>query len=314
MILFRWCRNFFGTLLILAGVLVSVAASGQPTEDPGVRDFDEEITFIETLRGVEFPDVVVHRQIRRSELKEYLRSTFSRDLSVSEQDYFDVLRTLHLIDEEPADPLEVLLDLYVSQVLAFYDPIEDVFYSIDEPPPGAPALMTAAFQRAVTIHELVHVLQDQKFGAGDVLVETMDDWDKSLAYHSLIEGEATLVMLDVLLGDLGGSLDEALEDDQIVTALGEAAALDLAGDDVPAYFVESLKFPYIEGLAYAIDLYRRGGWKALELAHHSPPGSSEEILDGEKPDTIEPLGIEVHGSRNDAGRVPLALPARCRGG
>lgn len=287
----RCVRHLFLTLLILAVSGCSSASAGKDSPPPPPRPFDEEISFIEDLRGVRFIEEVAHTEIRRADLRDFLRDTFARDLSISTDDYFDVLTALHLIEDEPQDPLETLLDLYMSQVLAFYDPIEDMMYSIDEAPETGGVMMTAAFERAVTIHELVHALQDQSFGAGERLSSRSDDWDRSLAYHALIEGEATLVMLAALVADLGGSLDQALEDDQIVTALGEAAAANLAQDAAPAYFIESLKFPYVEGLAYAIELYREGGWEALERAHASPPGSTEEIYDGEPPAGVEPLGV-----------------------
>lgn len=288
----RRCRNLPLFFVILWVFLCPVASAEQGDAVAAARPFEDEIQFIEELRGLKFPTGMIHREIRRADLRDYLRETFARDLSLSEQDYFDSLRVLHLLGPEPADPLETLLDLYVSQVLAFYDPIEDTFYSIDEAPEGSSALMTAAFERAVTIHELVHALQDHSFGAGETLSAIVDDWDRSLAYHALIEGEATLVMLAVLLENLGGSLDQALADDQIIAALGEAAAMDLSQDGAPAYFIESLKFPYVQGLAYAIRLYREGGWSALERAHRSPPVSAAEIYDRREPGSISPIAHE----------------------
>lgn len=284
---------------ILEGLLVSVAlaATGVAAEEPGAhpppRPFEEEITFIETLRGLELPEIVEHRTIPRDELKEHLRAAWARDLPMDDSDYFAVLRALHLIEEATDDPLEVLLDLYVSQVLAFYDPIEDLLYSIEEAPDSELGIMNATFQRAVMIHELVHAMQDQIFDAGTRLSERVDDWDRSLAYHALIEGEATLVMLAVVIEDLGGSLDEILSDDDVLEGFAEAAAIDLSQEGTPAYFVESLKFPYVDGLTYAIAAYREGGWDTLARAHQAPPSSTEEIYDGELPKKwVEPIEHE----------------------
>lgn len=287
----RCVRHLLSAFIILTVSGCSSTAAGNDSAGLTPRPFDEEIRFIEELRDVRFDGPVAHTEIRRDDLREFLRDSFARDLSISTEDYFDVLRALHLIEDDPRDPLETLLDLYVSQVLAFYDPIEDVMYSIDEAPEGGGVMITAAFERAVTIHELVHVLQDRSFDAGERLSAISGEWDQSLAYHALVEGEATLVMLAALVADLGGSLDQALEDDQIITALGEAAAIDLARNAAPPYFVESLKFPYVDGLTYAIELYREGGWEALRRAHASPPGSTEEVYDGESPGPLTPLGV-----------------------
>lgn len=287
----RRCRDRSVIFVILGLLLCPFASAGEGDQPSAAGLFEQEIAVIEELRGIEFPSGMIHREIRRADLKKFLRTAFARDLSLSERDYFDSLRALHLLDRESEDPLETLLDLYVSQVLAFYDPVDDIFYSIDEAPQGSPVVMTEAFERAVTIHELVHALQDHSFGAGETISATVDDWDRSLAYHTLVEGEATLVMLAVLIDGLGGSLDQALADDQIIAALGEAAAMELDEEEAPAYFIESLKFPYVEGLAYAIRLYREGGWDALEQAHRTPPLSAAQIYDDEAPDRVETIGI-----------------------
>ena len=52
------------------------------------------------------------------------------------------------------------------------------------------------------------------------------DTDGELAYHALLEGEATLVMLDYLLSKSGQSFDEAVKSDFLINALGGAAAAD----------------------------------------------------------------------------------------
>lgn len=282
------CRIIPVIVILLGSISSSVAYADEPVANEPERPFSEEIRYIETLRGVTFSGDVIHREIRRSDLREYLRGAFARDLSISEEDYFEILRSLHLIDQEPRNPLDSLLDLYVGQVLAFYDPVENVMYSIDEVPEESP-VMTAAFERAVTIHELMHALQDQRFDAGETIEASVDHWDRSLAYHALIEGEATLVMLAVLIEDLGGSLEEALADDQILVALGEAASIGMVSEETPAYFVESLKFPYVQGLAYVIGLFREGGWTAVNQAHESPPSSTEQIYDHQMPGSIAPI-------------------------
>ena len=47
---------------------------------------------------------------------------------------------------------------------------------------------------------------------------------------------------------------------------------------VPRYFVESLKFPYLEGLKLCVEGYRRGGWKMLDKMDANPPRTTREVL------------------------------------
>jgi hypothetical protein len=271
---------------ILILLLVSLASSPMPAEPAAIapEPFSEEIATVERLRGLEFPRTVTHRTLARSDLRDYLERVWRRDLPVEPHHYFGILEALHLIDEVTGDPLDVLLDLYVDQILAFYDPIEDVFYSLDQPPERIASLMTSSFDRAITVHELMHALQNQLHDAGGTLSERRDDWDGSLAYHALIEGEAMLVMLSALVEELGGSLEQVVEDDQVVTALAAAAQADIGGTaGAPPYFVESMKFPYVWGLDYVIRLYREGGWEAVDHAHRHPPTTTREIYRGEAP-------------------------------
>src|SRR2546426_6507173 len=48
--------------------------------------------------------------------------------------------------------------------------------------------------------------------------------------------------------------------------------------DAPRYFVESLKFPYIEGLKLVVQAYRRSGWKEIDRMHANPPRTTREII------------------------------------
>src|SRR4051794_40842582 len=53
------------------------------------------------------------------------------------------------------------------------------------------------YERGVLIHEMVHALQDQHFGL-DRLHETAFGSDAELARAALVEGDATLTMIEVL--------------------------------------------------------------------------------------------------------------------
>jgi hypothetical protein len=277
--------------LLILFLVASLASLPMHAETAAIapEPFSEEISSVERIRGLEFPRAVTHRTLARSDLRDYLERIWRRDLPLEPHRYFEILEALHLIDEMSGDPLDALLDLYVDQVLAFYDPIEDIFYSLDQPPERIASLMTSSFERAITVHELMHALQNQLHDAGGALSERRDDWDSSLAYHALMEGEAMLVMLSALVEELGGSLEQVVQDDQVVTALAAAAQAEIGGaGGAPSYFVESMKFPYVSGLDYVIRLYREGGWEAVDRAHLRPPTTTREIY------------------RGDAGRAPVA--------
>jgi len=106
------------------------------------------------------------------------------------------------------------------------------------------------------------------------------DTDASLALHALLEGEATLVMLQYLLDSAGQKLDDVVANPEMLAML--TASLNGADASIssstPRYFSESLKFPYAEGLKMVIEGYRRGGWKMIDRMDENPPFSTREVL------------------------------------
>jgi hypothetical protein len=173
-----------------------------------------------------------------------------------------------------------MLALYDSQVLAFYDPLTHTYFAVRQLPESVGVLSDSeALRDSVVIHELVHALQDQRFGAAQRDLALQHDTDGELAYHALLEGEASLVMLEYLLEKEGQSFDEAVKSDVLVGAMSAASAAEKSLDaKAPRYFVESLKFPYFDGLKLVVDGYRRGGWKELDRMHANPPRSTREVL------------------------------------
>src|SRR5688572_6625123 len=107
------------------------ASSLQSEQFPAAR----QMQVIEELRELKFEGPVTEKKIERAQLRRFLEEQMEKGLPLPADDYVRTLRALHLIGDEK-DPLPQLLDLYESQVLAFYDPVEHVYYSLDRPPPG----------------------------------------------------------------------------------------------------------------------------------------------------------------------------------
>lgn len=235
------------------------------------------MALVERIRGLTFLQPVQTVTITRADLRSYVASQLEHGLGIPAESYFRTLRALQLLDTR-VDPGADMLDLYDSQVLAFYDPQTHTYYQIDKPP--ADVNLPALFENVVEVHELTHALQDQRFNAGETLDSLGSNWDAQLAYQSVLEGEATLVMYAALYKKLGRSVDDLLANDFLTKTMEAGGGLDLGMPaDAPRYFVESMKFPYLDGLKFVVEAYRRGGWKAVDDLHRNPPVSSAQILD-----------------------------------
>jgi hypothetical protein len=231
---------------------------------------------VEQLRGLQFTGPVEHRMLTRAELRSFLEVQIETELPVPAETWMATVEALHLVDATVS--IDTMLDLYDAQVLAFYDPVGHVYYSLDEPP--GDLVLPPAMTDAIVVHELTHALQDQVFDAGRRSLEVRSSWDAAIAYQAMLEGEALLVMIAYMGGIAGVTLDQLVESEMVVSSVRDsvAAGLDVT-ESTPAYFVESLKFPYVEGLTFVYEAYLDGGWGAVDAIHRDPPCSTREVLD-----------------------------------
>lgn len=260
----------FGSLA--AVLLLSTAAAR------GVS-LTEQMREVEQLRKLKFLHPVAERTIDRSDLHALLQEQLASSVPYSLQEYARVLAALQLIDSS-SGAVDRMLELYDSQVLAFYDPLSHTYFAIRELPAsiaGVPA--AGVLSDSVVLHELTHALQDQRFAAGARDRALLHDTDGELAYHALLEGEATLVMLESIIDKTGQSFDDAVKSGMLLEAMNSGAMTDaMIGKDIPRYFVESLKFPYIEGLKLVLDGYKRGGWNEVDRMDENPPRTTREVI------------------------------------
>lgn len=241
-----------------------------------MTDIASEMEQVTKIRGVEFRGKVDQKTITRAQFRDFLKVQINENLPLPIDEYFEVLRSLYLLGDE-RDPLKKLFDLYEAQVLAFYDARTHIYYSLDKPP--AAMEKTPVPESAVVIHELMHALQDQRFNAWQTMEKRKLDWDSSLAYQAVLEGEATLVMMAGLFQSMGLDLDTVVRDDTVLQLLADPSQFRTGvPEDAPPYFVDSMIFPYVEGLKFVIQAYRRGGWPAVDALHEKPPMSTEEVL------------------------------------
>ncbi len=193
--------------------------------------------------------------------------------------------------------------LLEQNIAGFYDerPGKKRLYAVSEDKRLTPA------NQIVLSHELRHALQDQYAEVHRVLPDSVGDYDdRRLAYLSLLEGDATLVMERFLLRrlpggeELGGGTESSL------------AGLSLPGMELPGappVVRDQLVLPYLVGRDFAQAVQKRGGWGALRDAWGRPPASTEQVLhperffDGEAPRPVALSPAPSGGRLLDEGVV-----------
>ncbi|MGB0680474.1 MAG: hypothetical protein ACPGUV_12500 [Polyangiales bacterium] len=182
-----------------------------------------------------------------------------------------------------------------EQVVGYYSPPDKTLVVRDDVLPASTTARLAETSEPmlVLVHELVHALQDQNLGLPTEHDEPQDS-DPASALRALIEGDATLAMLGHAAAQSGIDLKVLTRNVQWSRALLQAPALPggSALERAPAILRVTLVSAYQDGLRFAMALYRRGGWPAVDAAHALPPQSSEQVLHfdkyerGELPDRI----------------------------
>ena len=167
--------------------------------------------------------------------------------------------------------------LLEENVAGFYDerPDKRRLYAVSEDRSFTP------MNQIVLAHELRHALQDQYRDLYSYLGDEVTDFDdRRVAWMSLLEGDATLVMERFVKLRLGLSGDEASEGGLESAGLGAPSLYDLP--DAPPVVRDHLMQPYLAGLALCRAVRARGGATALRDAWVSPPESTEQVLHPER--------------------------------
>jgi hypothetical protein len=164
-----------------------------------------------------------------------------------------------------------------DQVAGFYDPQQKVMVEVR----GMGVLgnnftgQSSARGELLYAHELTHALQDQHFGLEQMMERAKNNDDEEIAFHSVMEGDATLAGLSYVAG---GLTDESA--DQIVAQLSAADAnAQLEPEGTPIALLMPMMFQYSAGARFVAEAWKRGGWSAVDALYRDPPLSSQQILD-----------------------------------
>lgn len=171
----------------------------------------------------------------------------------------EALKLLGLM--RPSDSLaEAFSAIDREQILGFYDNRRRRLVVVRDRGASRPLL------EITLAHELVHALEDQRFG----LKQSRDpNDDAALAESTLAEGTATEVMLEY--GKRYFSARDALS---VLSSTGQTATR------LPAYVEDTLLFPYLQGLRFVETFRGRSGtWRAVDnVLRFRRPATEEQVL------------------------------------
>jgi hypothetical protein len=235
---------------------------------PGIRDLPpaEEVTYR-----------IIDQDTFVTELEQLFEDEYSAEYVSAEDDAFTRLGLLDADD----DLRQLILDLYDSQVLAYYDPRTKTFSLVGE------TERIGDLESIVIAHEYGHALQDARWDLEAGRIKDLDRSDAILAQQALIEGDATATMYDWAARELS-----------ILDLLGVAGQAMTRQDErllrrIPPILRRQLEFPYIDGFNFVNVLRGRGAWDAVNDAWSTQPASTEQILHPELYPDGAPVEFEL---------------------
>lgn len=182
-----------------------------------------------------------------------------------------------------------IIKLLAEQVAGYYEPKSQKFYLAD--------WIDIDGQRPVIAHELTHALQDQHFNLRRFEKWPKHDSDAELAAHSLVEGDASFLMMQYIVRNP----ERQLAFMKSMGATGASATEQI--EKAPRILRETLLFPYFQGMAWVAGVYKQGGWDAVSAAYTNLPKSTEQILHNDKYAAGElPVKVNVRDISSTLGR------------
>ncbi len=258
---------------------VDPATSGRPISSPQLTLIEERTSQIRQLPlKKKVPFIEAGENIIRFQMVE----EFNQEMPEEEVEADQVL--LQELGLFPRDQNleQVLTNVYTEQIAGSYDTQDKVITIV------AAKGTTSAMDDLTISHETTHALQDQNYGLDKPPLENdAYNGDNDLAVTSLIEGDATLEMVEY--GREFLSVSQLQE-------LGSQEVSSEQLDKAPLYIRKSILFPYEEGFTFVQQL-ALGGNKAIDRALTDPPLSTEQILHPDK---------YIKTPRDNPRTVPLA--------
>jgi hypothetical protein len=254
------------------------AASIVKPDAPALNSTEEVLKVVSRLRELDIMQSVkssfkTKDEIERSVIRDLDENTPAEEFEATQK----ALVKLGLVPRD-FNLRDYVVQLLREQVAGFYEPKTKEFFLA--------AWLPVSEQKRVISHELVHALQDQHFNLRRFERWPKGDSDAELAAHALVEGEATLVMIEYDLEQQGMKLD--------ITKIGALTANMIEQEDdndpksypvlakAPKVLKENLQFPYLYGAGFVAAVLKGRSWKTLDAGYQSLPASTKQIMHPEK--------------------------------
>lgn len=275
----RRVAGIIGTALLLFGCRGEPPASSHP--DALQHLVDSLRVPVERAAGLEFRSPPRSALRTRTQVRAYLVRKLDEELPSPRMRGLEIAYRLFGLLPDTLQLRSLLLDLYTEQVAGYYDPDSATLFGVAGADP--------AQLRLVLAHELVHALQGQYLPLDSILHDTSNN-DRLTAAQAVLEGQATLVSIDVLASGQNVSNNPDFWQLYRQQVRQQQTAMPVFAR-APLVVREALIFPYLAGAEF---MHWWEGAHRRDSFPYGPrmPVSTEQIL---------------HPDRYARGDVPVPL-------
>lgn len=228
---------------------------------------DSLVPAVEKAAGLKFREPPRSAVRSRTQVRAYILGKLDQELAPEKaRGLQSTYRVLGLLPDS-LDLRTLLLDLFTEQVIGYYEPDSSMLFVVANADP--------AILRLTVAHELVHALQHQ-YTPLDSIMRQHGDNDRLAAAQAVLEGQATLVGLQVIVPEQNLFAMPEFWETYREQFRSQQSAMPVFAR-APRILRESIIFPYLAGA----DFLR--WWEGSELRDTLPfgprmPVSTEQIL------------------------------------
>ena len=243
-----------------------------------------------SIRGLKFKEPVSMKSKNKKELESFLVGELEKEMPDEEARRTKLALEVFGLVPPGFDLKKTLTSLLTEQIGGFYNPKDKSLYLIEENKHKSFWERLAGSKRddsedmLVISHEMTHALQDQYFDIQNMEKGVKENDDRLLAFQALLEGDATLSMMDYQFRPKTFSREDI---PSLKASFGVMSFLmPFSGGkeyaNAPLILKKTLIFPYVEGLFFCLTVKDEKGFEAIDAMYSALPQSTEQILHPEK--------------------------------
>ncbi|MGD1073503.1 MAG: ImmA/IrrE family metallo-endopeptidase [Bryobacteraceae bacterium] len=270
--------RFFRSLRWLIALATVLTAAAQQSNLPTAQEINSVLGDLSAITGFKIYKQLPFQMITRDQVNQFLKEQIKQTVKPAEIRAEEVTLKKFGFVPQDFDLKKTTIDLLTEQAAAFYDFHRKKLFISD--------WAAENMREAALVHELGHALADQNFPIQKFLAKNSDDSEESLARETVVEGQASWLMIEYALRREGKSLADPvtaeayLKDDAGDQAAGEGEYPVFS--NAPLYLKRTLMFPYEEGQKFQQAVFMKDGRDAFSQVFRKPPVTTSQVIHPER--------------------------------